>query len=134
MWPREVFDIFENNRLVVTTLPELASPGVYILYRDESPYYIGKAKGRLISRLHSHSNLSTDPYFNFWNYFSFFVVPDPDHVDEVEGILIASTRTANIAVPKIKQVKLPTSIARVLRNVRRNAVSPPKPRSHEADA
>jgi hypothetical protein len=122
MWPREVFDIFKANKLVISDLPELNSPGVYILYRDESPYYIGKAKRKLFSRLHSHANLSTDPYFNFWNYFSFFVVPDPSHVDEIEGILIASTPTANLAVPKMKRVKLPGSIARVLRSVRKLVV------------
>src|SRR5258708_32421420 len=113
MWPREVFDIIENNRLIVKDLKALKESGVYILYRDETPYYIGKATRTLFSRLHSHSNQSTDPYFNFWNYFSFFVVPDPNHVDEIEGILIASTPTANVALPKISRVKLPASIARV---------------------
>jgi len=34
-----------------------------------------------------------DRYFNFWNFFSAFVVPDSDHVDEVEGILITSMQT-----------------------------------------
>ncbi len=123
MWPREVFDIIEDKHLVVKKLvDELERPGVYILYRDETPYYIGKAT-RLFSRLHSHSNQSTDPYFNFWNYFSFFVVADRNHVDEIEGILIASTPTANVAVPKIPRVKLPPEIARVLRLVRRKLVS-----------
>lgn len=126
MWPREVFDILKKNSkkaLVATELQDLRRPGVYILYRDEKPYYIGKTKRRLFSRLHSHSNQSTDPYFNFWNYFSFFVVPNPNHVDEVEGILIASMPTANSAVPKIKQVKLPKEIANVLRKVRSKAVN-----------
>ena len=123
MWPREVFDIFEKNSLVVKKLKELNQPGVYILYRDDKPYYIGKTRRTLFLRLHDHSNKSTDPYFNFWNYFSFFVVPDPNHVDEVEGILIASMTTANSAVPKIKQIKLPKSIADVLRVARRKAVN-----------
>lgn len=38
----------------------LPCPSVYILYRDENPYYFGKATGRLFSRLHSHSDLATD--------------------------------------------------------------------------
>ena len=122
MWPREVFDIFDGNSLAIGKLPELALPGVYILYRDETPYYIGKSKCSLGSRLHSHSNKVTDPYFHFWNYFSFFVVPDPSHVDEVEGILIASMPSSNSAMPKIKQIRLPSPIAKVLREVRRRAV------------
>ena len=122
MWPREVFDIFERGSLVIKKLPELARPGVYILYRDETPYYIGKTKRSLFLRLHNHSNQVTDPYFYFWNYFSFFVVPDPRHVDEVEGLLIASMPTSNSARTKIKKIKLPSKIAQVLRGVRRRAV------------
>lgn len=122
MWPREVFDILENKTLVIKALSALQQPGVYILYRDESPYYIGKTTKTLFSRLHSHSNISNDPYFNFWNYFSFFVVPQRNHVDEIEGILIASTPTANIALPRLHRVKLPNAVAKVLRGVRRRLV------------
>ncbi len=95
MWPRKVFDMIEANRLLAKDLEALRNPGVYILYRDEHPYYIGKIKRLLFSRLHDHANKSTDTYFNFWNYFSVFVVPDKAHVDEVEAILIASMLTAN---------------------------------------
>ncbi len=123
MWPREVWDIFEDNALIVRKLPELQKSGVYILYRDDVPYYVGKTKTKLAKRLHDHSNKTSDRYFNYWNYFSFFVVPDPDHVDEVEGILIATMTTANSAAPKIDQVGLPKKISDVLRKVRRRAVS-----------
>jgi hypothetical protein len=122
MWPREVFDIMEGNTLVISTLPELDQPGIYILYRDEVPFYVGQSKKKLYLRLHDHSNKTTDRYFHFWNYFSFFVVPNPDHVDEIEGLLIASMPTANSANPKIKQVKLPPKIADILRKVRRKKV------------
>lgn len=37
MWPREVWDILENNALVLRKMPELKESGVYILYRDEVP-------------------------------------------------------------------------------------------------
>jgi hypothetical protein len=123
MWPREVWDVFDNKALVVRKLPELQQPGVYILYRDDVPYYVGKTTRALAKRLHDHSNKTSDRYFNYWNYFSFFVVPDPAHVDEVEGILIASMPTANSASPKIKQVQLPKSISNVLRNARRRTVA-----------
>ena len=103
-------------------LPELQQSGVYILYRDDVPYYVGKTKTALAKRLHAHSNKSTDRYFNYWNYFSFFVVPDPEHVDEIEGILIASMATANSASPKIDQVQLPREISKVLREARRRNV------------
>ncbi|MEO8048936.1 MAG: GIY-YIG nuclease family protein [Acidobacteriota bacterium] len=113
----------EGKALLLKLLAdELKSPGVYILYRDEHPYYVGKTKRPLFSRLHDHANKSTDKYFYFWNYFSFFLVPDPDHIDEIEGILIASMATANGASPKIDEVKLPAKLAQILRRVRRKKV------------
>ena len=123
MWPREVWDILDNNSLVLRKMPELQESGVYILYRDDVPHYIGKTKKALAKRLHDHSNKTSDRYFNFWNYFSFFVVPDPDHVDEIEGILIASMTTANSAAPRIEQIRMPKPIPAVLRKARRKVVS-----------
>jgi predicted GIY-YIG superfamily endonuclease len=117
MWPREIFDAMEGRKLLISDVEELHSSGVYILYRDDHPYYIGKAI-KLSTRLHSHANMSTDRYFNFWNFFSVFAVPRK-HMDEVEGILIASMTTANSAVPRIKEVKLPKRLARILRDARR---------------
>lgn len=128
LWPREVFDIQEQgrkHRLAARLLEELRNPGVYILYRDEVPYYIGKTNKRpLFKRLHDHANKSTDRYFNFWNYFSVFVVRNPAAVDEVEGILIASMPTANSAAPKIEEMRLPREIAKVLRDARKRALRP----------
>jgi predicted GIY-YIG superfamily endonuclease len=118
MWPREIFDAMEGNKLLISDVEELHNSGVYILYRDDHPYYIGKAI-KLSTRLHSHANMSGDRYFNFWNFFSVFVVPRK-HMDEVEGILIASMPTANSAVPRIKQIKLPKRLARILREARRS--------------
>ena len=117
MWPREVFDI-EGKKLLSTVRERLDEPGVYVLYRDDHPYYIGKTKGRLFHRIWSHANVSRDRYYNFWNYFSAFVVPDKHHIDEVEGVLIASTLTANNATPKIKRLYLPNEVARILRQRR----------------
>lgn len=67
MWPREVFDIIEERKLTIKEI--LNKRGVYVLYRDEHPYYIGKAKSSLFKRLHDHANKSTDKYFNL-RYFN----------------------------------------------------------------
>jgi len=121
MWPREIFDIKEGGKLILKqTKGPLAKPGVYVLYRDEIPYYIGKAiKRPLFERLHDHANKSTDKYFNLWNYFSAFVAAKK-HIDEVEGILIAAMPTANSSVPKIKQIEVPKKLANILRKARQS--------------
>lgn len=122
LWPREVFDVTENGALAIRDLEELQEPGVYILYKDDIPYYIGKAKS-LFSRLHDHANKRTDRYFSFWNYFSAFIVPDEDQRGEVEGLLIASMTTANRSVPRIKEIKIPTKIVARLRRARRTLLN-----------
>ena len=123
MWPREVFDAMDGSRLLLKDVEVLRDPGVYILYRDDHPYYVGKTKGSLFARLHAHANQSRDRYFNFWNYFSVFVVPNGNHVDEVEGILIASMSTANSASPRIEQIHLPVRLTRILRRARRQRLT-----------
>ena len=50
MWPREVFDVMKEGKLLIKELEDLANPGVYILYRDDHPHYVGKMPGRLFSR------------------------------------------------------------------------------------
>lgn len=117
MWPREVFDIIEERKLTIKEI--LNKRGVYVLYRDEHPYYIGKAKSSLFKRLHDHANKSTDKYFNLWNYFSAFVV-ETKHIDDVEGILIAAMPTANSAAPRIKQILVPVKIRKLLRKARKS--------------
>src|SRR3954468_18260007 len=64
MWPREVFDCRNGNRLLVKELEVLSQPGVYVLYRDDVPYYVGKA-AKLRKRLWSHANQATTRYYNF---------------------------------------------------------------------
>lgn len=101
MWPREVWDVTEPGKrtLSLKAFRPLCEPGVYVLYRDEVPYYIGQAKV-LYSRLHDHANKSTDRYFNFWNFFSAFVVSDKRHIPDIERILIAAMPTTNSSMPK----------------------------------
>jgi len=63
----------------------------------------------------AHANRPGDPYYNFWNFFSVFVVPESRHIREVESILIASTPTSNKATPKMMRLNLPNAIARLIR-------------------
>jgi hypothetical protein len=112
MWPREVFDIRADNRLVPEIQSLLDAPGVYVLYRDDHPYYVGRATRRLRHRLHAHANRPKDKYYNFWNFFSAFMVVDQKHIPEVEGILIAAFPTENSATPRFKKLPLPARVAR----------------------
>jgi hypothetical protein len=118
MWPRDVFYIRKDKRLLQSAKERLQEPGVHILYRDDHPYYIGKTEGPLFDRIYNHASESGDRYYEFWNYFSVFVVPNKKHLGEVEGILIASMITANSATPKIEIIHLPEEVARILRNKR----------------
>jgi hypothetical protein len=123
MWPREVFDATvqtDSGRKtpVARTLENLKQPGVYILYRDDIPYYVGQAK-RLRGRLWRHAMNPNSRLYNFWNFFSAFVVLDQKRRDEIEAILIAAMRNANSAKPKMERDKLPKNVARLLRDIRR---------------
>jgi predicted GIY-YIG superfamily endonuclease len=59
MWPREVFDYQTLNgnkkKALAGNLEFLDKPGVYVLYREDVPYYIGKAK-KLRHRIRYHSS------------------------------------------------------------------------------
>jgi hypothetical protein len=115
MWPRLVFD-FDGKATVKECLRE---PGVYVLFRDDEPYYVGKTKNKLFTRIKSHATKTRDRYYHFWNYFSAYVVPNRKHRDEVEGILIASMPTANSASPKIKRIPLPANVTKMMKGIRR---------------
>jgi hypothetical protein len=82
----QVFDrvIVSNgkNRSLAKTLDILTKSGVYILYQDGVPYYIGKAD-RMRSRLWQHAWNPRSRHYNLWNFFSFFVIEDPDQRDEI---------------------------------------------------
>jgi len=113
MWPREVFHIVEKNRLLKEVLDALEKPGVYVLYIDDVPHYIGKATRRLADRLFNHSKQPGDKYYNFWNFFSAFEVPKP-YIDQIEAVLIAAMPTANSASPRIRPIKIPTKAKKAL--------------------
>jgi hypothetical protein len=93
-------------------------PGIYVLYCDDRPHYIGKADRNLLARLHAHANKSGDRYFNFWNFFSVFVCSKKKYLAELEGILIAAMPTRNSARPKIHEIKIPKDVIVHLRKSR----------------
>ena len=125
MWPREVWDVTEEDKgtLYLKNFRHLQQAGIYVLYREETPYYIGQAKV-LYKRLHDHANKSTDRYFNFWNFFSAFVVSDEKYLDDVERILIAAMPTANSSMPKMNRIRIPDFVGRRMRQIRRHAADP----------
>ena len=48
MWPRALFHMTEGMGALKSCL---SAPGVYILYREDAPYYIGKTGRPLLKRL-----------------------------------------------------------------------------------
>lgn len=129
MWPREVFDCLVTNensgkkKILGKGLDLLNEPGVYVLYRNDIPYYIGQAL-KLRHRLWSHAGSPGARYGNFWNYFSAFVIHDPKMRNEVEGILIAAMPTANSAKPKLQRAKFPRVVSQMVRRIRKYQANP----------
>jgi hypothetical protein len=133
MWPREVFDRIvpvkgKKPTTLAKTLDILKKPGVYILYRDGLPYYIGKAT-KISNRLWQHAWNPKRRHYNLWNFFSFFVVEDSDQRNEIEGILISAMPTANSSRPKLPREELGTEITAMLREIRQSHANPPSKRS-----
>jgi hypothetical protein len=114
MWPRALFHMKQGKTVLKANLDKL---GVYILYRDDEPYYIGKTSKALIKRLNNHALKPNARRYNFWNYFSAFEILDPAHRDEVEAILISAMPTANSSKPKFERKNLDRETARLLNNV-----------------
>jgi hypothetical protein len=78
MWPRALFHMQRGRHFLDEHLGE---PGVYVLYRNDQPYYIGKTD-KLAKRLTDHALKPNTRYYNFWNYFSAFQIPDQSLRDE----------------------------------------------------
>ncbi len=122
MWPREIFDIRNGKSLMAAQVPFLREKGVYVLYRDEHPYYVGKTRVSLFKRLLRHATRPQGRYYNFWNLFSAFAVPDEKGQNELEAILIAAIPTVNSAEPKLTKMKFPKEVSRLVRNIRADKV------------
>jgi len=118
MWPREIFDREDIFRTRSGGLPELARPGVYVLYRDDEPYYIGQAKDSMRGRIRQHATEPTQRRYHLWNYFSAFVIENKQHRADVEAILIAAMPTANSANPKLPKERTPKEVRELFRQLR----------------
>jgi predicted GIY-YIG superfamily endonuclease len=116
MWPRDFMNKKGvGGRLLIKDAEELDCHGVYVLYKGDEPYYIGRAN-RLMSRLHDHSNKVTDIRYAHWDHFSAFAlaktVKNPKQkIAELEAILIAAMpRASNKSTPRFGIVKIPKSL------------------------
>jgi hypothetical protein len=98
-------------------------PGVYVLYRDGVPYYVGQAL-KLHDRLWAHACSPSARYYNFWNHFSAFVVDSPAQRNQVEAILIAAMPTANGAKPRLKRARIPLVVSRMSRDIYAHQANP----------
>ena len=111
MWPRNIFKLKSGNKSLWHELDkQLGNPGVYVPYRDDQPYYIGKTIQPVIVRIADHANHSSDRYFRFWNYFSAFLIHKKNKrlLKYIEGILIAAMPlAANSSNPKFKNIPIP---------------------------
>jgi hypothetical protein len=120
MWPRAVFERAEledgkrSRSLLARQLQFLEEGGVYILYRDDEPYYIGQAD-KLRHRLKIWARHPDSRYYHLWNFFSAFSVKNKVLRNELEAILIASMPTANSATPKLNREKMPTEVRALLK-------------------
>lgn len=114
MWPRALFHMKQGKEVLKENLDR---PGVYVLYRDDQPYYIGKTGQPLIKRLSTHALKPNARRYNFWNYFSAFEISNSDYRDEIEAILISAMPTANSSRPKFQRKTLDRAAARLLNNV-----------------
>ena len=128
MWPRAVFStpvqaegLPGKPPAIGMTIEELEKPGVYILYRDDVPFYVGQAKGKLRDRLRAHANSVGGLRTYFWNYFSAFIVENPGHIDEVEATLISAMPSiiSNSSKPRIKKVRMGPPTKELMRELRK---------------
>ncbi|PYV17504.1 MAG: hypothetical protein DMG21_08240 [Acidobacteria bacterium] len=121
MWPRAVFDMRDIEKKMIGW-ENLDKPGVYVLYRDDQPYYIGMTKANLFHRVWQHANQPKDKWYNFWNFFSAFVVPDVKLIPQIESILIAAMPTANGANPEIERIDMPMEVIELVHSLRKLSV------------
>ena len=117
MWPRSLFSTKDEKRRlrIKREVEELHRPGVYILYKGDEVYYVGRA-AKLFDRLHSHANKVTDEYYAHWDFLSAFAlektVSNPNaKLTELEAILIAAMpRATNRSTPRFSRVRIPKSL------------------------
>ena len=130
MWPRALFHMKEGKSFLDE---HLCDPGVYVLYRDDQPYYIGKTGRPLSKRLKQHALKPNTRYYNFWNYFSAFQIGDEDQRNDIEAILISAMPTANSSRPKLERRRLGRGAAAMLNRLQALMLTGTKDQSGESD-
>lgn len=127
LWPRAIFDCItssgeERRKTYLASdaeLDVLKHAGVYILYRGDVPFYIGKTDGWLLKRLTVHATRHGGLSTYFWDHFSAFIIEDKQSRIDVESILIAAIPTAaNSAKPKLNRKRLPRKIVGMVKQRR----------------
>jgi predicted GIY-YIG superfamily endonuclease len=115
LWPREVFD---GKPALADTIEFFKKHprGVYVLYHDDRPYYIGRSD-TLLERLKKHARPQSR-YYNFWNLFSAFAISTSEGCKDLEAMLIAALPTANSAEPTLKKETLPREVITLMRQIR----------------
>jgi hypothetical protein len=125
MLPRAIFDtreIEDQKGSIASKIKELEGPGVYILYRNDVPFYVGKTEGKLFDRLWKHANGVSSTRSYFWNYFSAFIAKNRRNIAEVEAILISAMPSVitNSARPKLQKVRKGISTIKLMRKMRKD--------------
>jgi hypothetical protein len=128
MWPRALFYITEGKSFLEE---HLSAPGVYVLYRNDEPYYIGKTGKALAKRLKQHALKPNTRYYNFWNYFSAFQIGDEEERGKIEAILISAMPTANNSHPRLHRKKLDRHATRMLNSIQARMLTGTDDRSGE---
>jgi hypothetical protein len=122
MWPRAIFHtraMDDSKGFIADGIPELRKPGVYILYRNGVPFYVGQAKN-LRTRLKQHANGVISLKTHFWNHFSAFLVDDSARMKEVEAILISAMPPGimNSSKPTLHKVPMNKLTVHLIRELR----------------
>jgi hypothetical protein len=79
--PGTVLEVFRKE---LKDLLGKKKAGIYVLYREGKPYYVGKA-GNLPSRIKDHTK---DRLNKKWDAFSFYVVGRPGYSKHLESLLL----------------------------------------------
>jgi len=129
MWPREVFyrrltdakpvagstkKPQPRTQWLYKTIDLLAQPGVYVLYRDDVPYYVSQTDD-LRTSLAAHARVPQSRYFHHWNYFSAFAVEKKD-LETVEAILTAAMPMANSRQP-LQREPFPGEVTEMINDI-----------------
>jgi hypothetical protein len=75
--------IFEKFRDVITDMT-MGQQGLYALYRKDKLYYVGLARN-LRYRIPHHLK---DRLKGMWTHFSLYIIRHPDHIKELESLLL----------------------------------------------